>query len=341
VRKKNHIEGEFCMEYTKISNSDIEVSRLVMGCWAIGGGYTWGDQNDDESIRTVHAALDLGINGFDTAEFYGKGRSEEVLGKALSGRRSSAVILSKIWVDHMDKEGVVKACEGSLQRLNTDYIDVYMIHWPNRDVPVAETIEAMYELKNSGKVRAVGVSNFGVVDLSDAVAVADIVVDQLPYNLLFRAIEYEVLPACIDNQVPVMAYSPLGQGLLTGKFRKPDDVDDERARIRFYSKDRPGTGHDETGYEASVFSTLGELDSICSEAGIPLAHAAINWVLGREGVPATLVGARNPAQVAQNAECFEHALNSETASRLEAATVKLKDELGPNPDMWRTESRFR
>ncbi len=329
------------MKYTKLTDSDIEVSRLVMGCWAIGGGYTWGEQDDEDSIKTIHTALDIGINGFDTAEFYGEGRSEEVLGKALNGKRSSAVIFSKIWIDHMDKKGVVQACEGSLKRLHTDYIDVYMIHWPNREVPIAETIEAMYKLKKSGKVRAVGVSNFGVMDLTDAAAVADIGVNQLPYNLLFRAIEYEVLPACIDKKVPVMAYSPLGQGLLTGKYKKPGDVDDERARIRFYSKDRPGTGHDEDGYEESVFRTIDELASICSKAGIPLAHAAINWVLSRDGVAATLVGARSPKQIKQNAACFEHPINEKTLRLMDEATGILKKEMGPNPDMWRTKSRFR
>lgn len=339
--KETESEREKYMKYTKLSGTDVEISQIVLGCWALGGGYTWGDQNDANSIKTVHAALDHGINSFDTAEFYGEGRSEEVLGKALSGKRASACVISKIWVANMDKEGVVKACDGSLKRLNTDYIDLYMIHWPNREVELSETLEAMFKLVSSGKVRAVGVSNFGALDLSDASEMGNISVNQLPYSLLFRAIEDEVLPACRNKKIPVMAYSALAQGLLTGKFNKPSDVDDERARIRLYSNTRPGTVHDESRQEERVFDVLNEIRAICADVNVPMAHAAINWVAGKPGIAAVLVGARTPEQIVDNLGSLEDIIDADTVKKLDEATQQLKQELGPNPDMWRTVSRFR
>jgi len=327
--------------YGRLGKTDIEISQIVLGCWAFGGGYTWGEQEDAESIRTVHAALDAGVNCFDTAEFYGGGRSEEVLGRALVGKRASAVVISKLWVENMDKTKVREACEGSLKRLHTDYIDLYMIHWPNRAVPLSETIEAMQALKRAGKIRAIGVCNFGAQDLADGLSCADAAADQLPYNLLFRAIEFEVLNACRTHAVPVLVYSTLAQGLLTGKFARPEDVDDERARIRFYSRDRPGTVHDEPGCETEVFEALSRLRSICRNAGVTMTQAAIAWVLCQPGVSGALVGARTPEQLQDNLAYADAELSGETLRQLDKATERLKAAMGPNPDMWRSNSRFR
>jgi myo-inositol catabolism protein IolS len=199
----------------------------------------------------------------------------------------------------------------------------------------------MLSLERSGKVRSVGVCNFGVKDLEDAFTVTRPVVDQLPYSLLFRAVEYEILEACQQHEVPVLAYSALAQGLLTGKFADPADVDDERARIRFYSKDRPGTVHEEAGYEKQVFQALSRIRSICKAAGVSMAHTAILWLLQRPGVKAVLVGARKPDQVRRNVEALEFVLAEKTVRELEEVTDPLKAAMGPNPDMWRTASRFR
>jgi aryl-alcohol dehydrogenase-like predicted oxidoreductase len=329
------------MNYMELKNSEIRISEMILGCWALGGGYTWGDQEEADSIATVHAALDLGITTFDTAEFYGGGRSEEVLGKALQDRRNSAVIATKVWVENMTREGIVTACEGSLKRLRTDHIDMYLIHWPNRDVELQETLEAMLSLERSGKVRSIGVCNFGVGDLADAFTVTRPAVDQLPYSLLFRAVEFEVLEDCRKREVPVLAYSALAQGLLTGKFTSADDVDDERARIRFYSKDRPGTVHDEPGYEQLIFQALPRIRSICEAAGVSMAHAAILWLLQRPAVQAVLVGARTPDQIRKNAEVFNFVLPEPIVQELAEVTDPLKTAMGTNPDMWRTASRFR
>ena len=166
-------------------------------------------------------------------------------------------------------------------------------------------------------------------------------VDQLPYSLLFRAVEYEVLEACQQHKVPVLAYSALAQGLLTGKFSSPADVNDERARIRFYSKERPGTVHEEEGYEEQISQALPRIRSICESAGVSMPHTAILWLLQRPAVEAILVGARTPDQVRRNAEAFNFVLPEHTVRELEEVTDPLKAAMGPNPDMWRTASRFR
>jgi aryl-alcohol dehydrogenase-like predicted oxidoreductase len=318
-----------------------KVSRIVLGCWALGGGYTWGDQDSGRSIATIHRALELGINAFDTAEFYSAGRSEELLGEALQGRRQEAFVITKLWTENMTRDKAIRACEASLRRLRTDVIDLYLIHWPNRAVPLEETLGAMEQLKTQGKARAIGVCNFGAADLSQALQTCQIAADQLAYSLLFRAIEPEILPACRKAHVGVLAYSPLAQGLLTGKFSCAGEVDDERARTRFYSKARPGTVHGEAGHEAAVFAALSEIRGICQELGKPMAEVAVAWVLRQEGVVAALVGARTPEQIQANIQAAEIELPAEAISRLNAATDTLTQQMGANADMWRNQDRIR
>ena len=204
---------------------------------------------------------------FDTAEFYNDGVSEKVLGKGLSGQRDKVLVATKAWPENLTADKLTRACEGSLKRLNTDYIDLYQIHWPNWDVPLEETFGAMEKLKQDGKIRFVGVSNFGVRDLTDALDYNDVVTDQLVYSLLFRAIEYEILDKCQAARVGVLAYSPLAQGLLTGKFKGPDEVDDERARVRWFSKHRAGTVHDSEGCEQEAFEAVEKIREIVPISG--------------------------------------------------------------------------
>ena len=329
------------MEYKQLNNTSIKISEIVLGCWALGGGYTWGEQDAQASIDTIHTALDLGINTFDTAEFYGGGRSEELLGRGLVGSRNKAVIITKLWTENMTREKTIVSCEQSLKRLKTDYIDLYLIHWPHRDVPLEETLGAMEKLKGNGKVRALGVCNFGLRDFDKALSISDIATDQLAYSLLFRAIESEILNGCIQSNVGVLAYSNLAQGLLTGKFTGLKDVDDERARIRFYSKDRPGTVHEESGYESQVFESIGEIRVICDELGEDMACVAAAWILHQKGIVGSLVGARTPEQVKRNVKAAELELSTDVLERLNSATDELKKAMGPNADMWRTASRIR
>ncbi len=329
------------MKYRKFGSTDIDISTIVMGCWAIGGGYTWGEQDERDSIDTIRAAIDAGIKMFDTAEFYSDGYSEEVLGKGLSGQRDKVLVATKIWFENLTADKLIQACEGSLKRLRTDYIDLYQIHWPNWDVPLEETLGAMERLKQDGKIRFVGVSNFGVRDLTGALGCAEVVTDQLAYSLLFRAIEYEILEKCREAQVGVLAYSPLAQGLLTGKFQGPDEVDDERARVRLYSKNRSGTVHDGEGCENEAFEALDKIHAICADIGEPMANVALAWVLQQPGVTAVLAGARRPDQIINNARAVDLELTDEVLNSLSGATEEVKMKLGPNADPWRTASRIR
>lgn len=329
------------MKHVALGHGDAKISEIVLGCWALGGGYTWGDQDAGQSIATIHRALELGINAFDTAEFYAAGRSEELLGEALQGRRNEAVVITKLWTENMTRDKALGACEASLRRLRTDFIDLYLIHWPNRTVPLEETLGAMEQLKAQGKVRALGVCNFGAGDLRQALGITQIAVDQLAYSLLFRSIEYEILPACTRAQVGVLAYSALAQGLLTGKFAAAREVDDERARIRFYGSTRPGTVHGEAGHESAVFAALSEIDAICRELGRPMAAVALAWALQQRGVRGVLVGARTPEQVEANVRAAELDLPPQVLARLGAATDTLKEQMGANADMWRSQSRIR
>jgi len=329
------------MNYRKLGSTGVDVSAIVMGCWAIGGGYTWGEQDEKVSIETIRTAADTGINMFETAEFYSDGYSEEVLGKGLAGQRDKIMIATKIWFENLSADKLTVACEGSLKRLKTDYIDLYQIHWPNWDVPLDETLGAMEKLKQAGKIRFIGVSNFGVQDLSEAVNHATVATDQLAYSLLFRAIEHDILDKCQQLKVGVLAYSPLAQGLLTGKFNSPDEIDDERARIRVYSKNRPGTVHDADGCEKEAFEAIGRIRSICTDIGQPMANVALAWALQQPGVTAVLAGARTPEQVTLNAEAAELTLSADVLNRLNEATKAVKQIMGPNADPWRTASRIR
>lgn len=329
------------MKYQKLGKTEMRVSIVAMGCWAIGGGLTWGEQDEKESMATIRTALDLGVNFFDTAEGYGDGYSEIVLGKALAGRRHEAVIATKVSRDHLSSDGVQKACERSLRRLNTDYIDLYQMHWPSREIPIAETVEALEGLRRQGKVRAISVCNFGVADLSDLLAVGHCETNQLPYSLLWRAIEHEITQKCVEEGVGILCYSPLSQGLLTGKFSTADDVPEGRARTRFFSKERPLAHHNEEGCETETFATIEKIRRICAKIDTPMAQVALAWLLHQAGVVSVLAGARSPDQIKQNAQAAALELPSEIARELTEATEELKRKLGPNPDLWRSDSRFR
>jgi len=312
-----------------------------MGCWALAGGLTWGPQDKADSMATVHAALDVGINFFDTAEGYGAGESESVLGRALAGCRHEAVIATKVSRSNLSADAVRQACEHSLERLRTDYIDLYQIHWPSRSVPLDETMAALEKLRQQGKVRAVSVCNFGVQDLTDLLSVGSVETNQLPYNLLWRAIEFDIRQKCVDAGLGILCYSPLAQGLLTGKYASPDEVPEGRARTRLFSGDRPLARHGGLSYEVEVFAALERIRHICDEIGQPMANVALAWLLGQPGVMSVIAGARNPGQIRQTAQAVDLELSSEIMNELTEVTDEVKQTLGPNPDMWQSESRFR
>ena len=329
------------MKYNKLGTSDIGVSEFTLGCWPFAGGAVWGDQDDADSIAAVHASLDAGINFFDTAEGYGAGKSEEVLGKALEGRRDQAVMVTKVGDSHLSPDDVRKSCENSLSRLGTDYIDLYLIHWPNHDIPIADTMGALQALVDEGKVRALGVCNFGVRDLSDLLEVGHIEVNQLPYSLLWRPIEYEIFPKCRQHNIGLMTYSPLMQGLLTGRYANADAVPEGLARSRHFASTRPQAVHGQQGMEDELFEIIARYGEVCRRIGQPMAHVALAWVRAHEGVSSVLVGARNADEVALNLPAFDLTLPDEIVDELDDLTEGIKSNLDGSPDMWRGENRMR
>lgn len=336
------------VEKQRIGNSELFASRVALGCWVFAGGPEWGNQKEEDSIATVHAALDLGINLFDTAPAYGGGESERILGLALQGRRDEALIGTKISSSHAHKEGIIASCDESLSLLKTDRIDLIQIHWPNHDVPFEETIEALHQLKADGKIRYAGVCNFGVNDMSNYLRKGgEMVSNQLPYSLLSRAIEYTILPECRQRDVSVLPYSPLLQGLLTGKFKTAEDVPTGRSRTRHFSCDQPGVRHSESGCESETFKALSDIENIASEAGYFMSNLAISWLLHQPGIPSVVMGARTPGQVEQNMKSLSQnmkslsvPLSTEELNRLNLVTDPVKSILGSNPDLWQSEGRY-
>ncbi len=330
------------MKYRKLGHSEIEVSAVALGGWALATDLTWGEQDEKDSLATIDAARDEGINFIDTAEGYCKGRSEEVIGRALKGRREEFVLGTKVGPKKLAAADLTRACEGSLRRLQTDTIDFYQVHWPNWDIPLEDTVGALDALREQGKIRAFGVCNFGSRDLGDLLKTgADCVSNQLPYSLLARAIEYEIQPLCADRGIGILCYSPLAQGLLTGKFRSADEVPEGRARTRHFSGKRPETRHGEPGCEDAVFRAVEDIRRICEQLGRPMEEVALAWLLHRKGVTNVLAGARNPEQIRKNAHAARLVIEKDTIEALTAATDEVKKALGSNPDLWVGEQNAR
>ena len=328
------------MKMIPLGNTDLTVSKIALGCWGFAGGSMWGDQEETASVNTVAAAIDVGINFFETAQGYGNGYSEEVLGRALKGHREKAVIATKIRPSD-GVNGIIAACELSLKRLQTDYIDLLQPHWPNRQISPKDTYLAFDKLKEQGKIRAFGVSNYGVGDLGDILEFGEIASNQLPYSLLFRAIEYEILPLCREKNVGILSYSTLLHGLLAGKYSQPNDIPDGRARTKHFSMDRINSRHEEDGCELEMFATLDDIRTIAANIGQPMALVAVAWVLQQPGVAVAILGARTPHQIREMAAVTEVQLDPKTLKKLTNMTESIKKILGPDPDMWSAESRFR
>ncbi|MBZ0296929.1 MAG: aldo/keto reductase [Anaerolineae bacterium] len=329
------------MKYRQLGQTDLQVSTIAMGCWAIVGDSTWGEQDEAEALQTIRTALDLGINFFDTAEGYGGGYSEELLGRALGNRRSEAVIASKVSQSNLAPDEVRAACERSLKNLNSDYIDLYQIHWPSREVPFADTMAELEKLRDEGKIRVIGVSNFGIGDMTEMLEIGHFQSNQLPYSLLWRAIEFDIQPRCVAKHISILPYSPLQQGLLTGKFMTADEVPEGRARTRHFSGERPQARHGEAGAESITFDAIQHILEVCEEIEQPMAQVALAWLLHQPGVTSVLAGARNIHQIQENAAAAEVELSEDVLQRMDAVTQPLKQKMGADPDMWSPDSRYR
>ena len=228
------------MELQPLGSSEIKISPIVMGTWQ-AGKEMWVGIDDSESIAAIRAAYDAGITTFDTAEAYGNGHSERIVAKALSDVRDRVVYATKVFANHLRSDQVIKACERSLKNLATDTIDLYQIHWPSGSfntpkVPIEETMRALNELKVQGKIRAIGVSNFSRTQLEEVAGYGEIVSLQPPYSLFWRQLETDAMPYCVENDVTILAYSPMAQGLLTGKFTPEHRFapGDHRAKNRLF-----------------------------------------------------------------------------------------------------------
>ncbi|MBN1942035.1 MAG: aldo/keto reductase [Phycisphaerae bacterium] len=327
------------MNYRTLGKTDIRVSVICQGCWSIvGKDFTWGHTDAADAIAALRASFEAGVNFFDTAPAYGDGESEELLRRALKDVRKDVIIATKASPGNFSPDKLRASCETSLRRLGTDYIDLYQLHWPSPEIPLTETWGAMEELRAEGKIRAAGVSNFGVSYLADLPAGA--VSNQLPYSLLWRAIEYDVQPACVERGMGILCYSSLAQSLLTGKFASAADVPDGRARSRLFASTREGSRHGQAGCEEDVFGALGRIRAVAAELRRPMGHVALAWLLGREGVTSAVVGARNARQARDNANAAELTLDEATLKALSDATEAVKRHIGANADMWQSDTRL-
>lgn len=297
------------IEYRKIGLLPNNVSVIGMGCWAIGGK-DWGYQSDSDSIDALKAAFNMGINHFDTAQVYGKGHSEELIGKALHTVRSELFIASKMMYTAPEK--VENLLKQSLQRLKTDYIDLFYIHWPRKNGNLAAMMEKLVALREKGYIRGIGVSNFSVEQMKEVMTVGRIDAHQMCYNLLWRFPEKQLIPFCIDNAIAVIPYSTIAQGILVGKFDR---------ELNFDSDDhRKGTVLFEKETWPDVYNGVQEFKRIASEAGHTLLECAIQWTLERPGIQSVLVGARNSLQIKQNAEAIKNKIDKGILDKLTDAS---------------------
>jgi len=309
------------MNYKKLGTTDLSISEITFGAWA-AGGWMWGGTERKDAIDAMQTAYEHGITSFDTAPVYGQGESEEIMGEALKGiPRDKVQILTKYgmrWdlakgvhamgsrdnagnkIDiykYSGKESVIKECEDSLRRLQTDYIDLYQIHWPDTTTPVCETMEAVAKLIEQGKVRYAGVCNYNIALMEEAGKYIPIVSDQMPYSMVKRGIEQEVIPYCIENKKAILAYSPMERGLLTGKM-KPGYTfgkGDHRAAGRFFK--------DENLKRIAAF--LGKIKPLADEKKATLGQLVVRWTLEQPGITIALVGARNAKQATENAKASD------------------------------------
>jgi aryl-alcohol dehydrogenase-like predicted oxidoreductase len=319
------------MQFAAIPGTSLEVSRVAIGTWAIGG-WMWGGSEEKESIETIRAALDQGITVVDTAPVYGFGRSEEIVGKALTaaGLRSRAVIATKVGLEwsagsvfrNASRERITRELEDSLRRLRTDYIDIYQVHWPDPSVPMEETASAMRSLYEQGKIRAIGVSNFSVAQMDAFRRVAPLHVLQSPYNLFERGIEDEILPYCHRNNIAVLGYGALCRGLLSGRMRRDTTFSGDDLRKNDPKFQQPRF--------AQYLGAVQRLDLLAQyRYGKRVIHLAVRWMLD-QGATVALWGARHPDQLAPVAEVSGWSLEADVKAEIDRVLrERITDPVGP------------
>jgi len=320
------------MEYMTIPRTQMRVSRIAMGTWAIGG-WMWGGTDESESIRTIHAALDKGISLIDTAPAYGFGVSEETIGKAIQerGSREKISIATKVGLEWHDgaisrnssPARIRQEVQDSLRRLRTNYIDIYQVHWPDPAVPIEETAATMQELYNEGLIRAIGVSNYSPKQMERFMSVAELHTVQPPYNIFERQSENDVLPFAREHNLGVFAYGPLCRGLLTGRMQ-PDTKftgDDLRKSDPKFQPPR----------YSQYLNAVQQLDDLAREKyGKRVMDLAVRWVLDQPEISAALWGARRPAQLEAVANTLDWKLDGDTLAAIDRILQRtISDPVGP------------
>jgi aryl-alcohol dehydrogenase-like predicted oxidoreductase len=317
------------MQYRQLGSSDLKVSVIGLGNMS----WPWclfGEQKpkkeviDSDSIRNMVAtALDSGINFFETAEGYGRGLGEELLGNALSelGRRNDAIIATKVGplfneeiIDgrfcNLSSKHIRQRCELSLRRLKTDCIDLYMAHWPDAATPIEDTCEMMERLRDEGKIRWFGVSNFDNPRLKPVLKYIPVVVNQLPYSLIDRRIDADQRPFCQENQIGIVAYSPLGKGMLTGKYNEANLPEDYRLQRPHFAKENL----------SRHLKLVGRIREIASDLGSNPTRVVLAWVLAQPGLTSTIPGSKTPEQIRDTAEAGSLQLSDEALQELTQAS---------------------
>ncbi|WP_284464746.1 aldo/keto reductase [Chryseobacterium sp.] len=327
------------MEYRKLGNTDLELSTITHGAFAIGGNM-WGGNEKQDSVNSIHASLDHGVTSIDTAPFYGFGLSEEMIGQAIKGKdRSKIQLLTKfglVWdgsnkgkgeffFDAEDdgktipvykfasKENIIKEVEESLQRLGTDYIDLLQLHWPDRTTPISETMEAMELLIQQGKIRAAGVSNYNVAQMEEANRTLKLASNQVSYSMLNRAIENDLVPYSLENNSGIIVYSPMERGLLTGKYFKEDKLKDNDHRNGYFSQ-----------FDLNKVKTfLEKIEPIAQEKEVSLSQLILRWTTLQPAITVVLAGARNAQQAIENAKAMSIDLSKEELEFINSALHQL------------------
>lgn len=310
----------------QLGQSEVKVSPIIFGAWAIGG-WMWGGSDEQEAIQAIQASIDHGVSTIDTAAIYGMGHSEELVAKAIAGRRDQVVIATKCGMRWNSDEGaepwpntlpdgtpciirknskpdsIAYECEQSLKRLKVDVIDLYQIHWPDSTTPVEDSIRALDKLRQQGKIRAFGVSNYNAEWLSKGIKAGPIASNQPPYSLLTRGIEKDSLKFCREHKIGVICYSPMERGLLTGKVT-PDrkfSEGDHRANHKYFTPEN----------SQRVLDALKELDPLREKYKASYSQLVVNWTIQVPGITAAIVGARNAEQAIQNAGALKFQLTQD------------------------------
>ncbi len=317
------------MEKRRLGTSDVQITPILMGTWQ-AGKKMWVGIEDADSIKAIRAAFEAGITTIDTAEVYGEGHSEQIVAEALSDVRDRVEYATKVFANHLKYDLVIEACDRSLKNLKTDYIDLYQIHWPSgtfnsENVPIEETMKALNHLKEQGKIRAIGVSNFSRAQLEEAAKCGRIDSLQPPYSLFWRQVEKDAVPYCVENNISIVAYSPLAQGLLTGKFGADHKFDpqDNRAKNKLFQGEN---------YQRAQ-QALDKLRPIAHRHNCSLAQLALSWLIAQPQANA-IAGARNSSQAIANAKAVDIKLSVDELQEIDAIGRIVTDHLDDNSVMW-------